>query len=132
MAAASHAGPAITISFIVAKLWLFVCGFVLYSRCFYMIPVAGSAYTTYSWLPWGGIYCLDNWLDLVLEYAVGAATVGISWSQYLVKFLEGLMFYLPHELTIAGPWDGGIINLPAVAIIVLMSLADTLKEPKCL
>jgi APA family basic amino acid/polyamine antiporter len=57
----------------------------------------------------------------VLEYAVGAATVGISWSGYLVKFLAGLNIHLPGEIT-AGPWDGGIINLPAVFIIVLMSL----------
>jgi APA family basic amino acid/polyamine antiporter len=59
--------------------------------------------------------------DLVLEYAVGAATVGISWSRYLVKFLEGFNIHLPQSLTV-GPWDGGIINLPAVFIIVLMSL----------
>jgi APA family basic amino acid/polyamine antiporter len=59
--------------------------------------------------------------DLVLEYAVGAATVGISWSRYLGKFLEGFGVKLPTELT-GGPWDGGIINLPAVFIIVLMSL----------
>jgi APA family basic amino acid/polyamine antiporter len=59
--------------------------------------------------------------DLVLEYAVGAATVGISWSRYLVKFLEGFDIHLPVSLTL-GPWDGGIVNLPAVFIIVLMSL----------
>jgi APA family basic amino acid/polyamine antiporter len=58
--------------------------------------------------------------DLVLEYAVGAATVGISWSRYLVRFLEGFDVHLPHSLTL-GPWDGGIVNLPAVFIIVLMS-----------
>ena len=58
---------------------------------------------------------------VVREYAVGAATVGISWSRYLVKFLDGFGITLPSEL-IAGPWDGGIINLPAVFIIVLMSL----------
>jgi amino acid transporter len=55
-----------------------------------------------------------------LEYAVGAATVGISWSRYLVRFLEGFDVHLPHSLTL-GPWDGGIVNLPAVFIIVLMS-----------
>jgi len=57
----------------------------------------------------------------VLEYAVGAATVGISWSRYLVKFFEGFDIHLPQQL-VTGPWDGGIINLPAVFIIVLMSL----------
>jgi APA family basic amino acid/polyamine antiporter len=59
--------------------------------------------------------------DLVLEYAVGAATVSISWSRYLVKFLGGFGLHLDHALTV-GPWDGGIINLPAVFIVVLMSL----------
>src|SRR3954469_12235659 len=59
--------------------------------------------------------------DLVLEYAVGAATVSISWSRYLGKFLEGFNVHLPASI-MGGPWDGGIINLPAVFIIVLMSL----------
>lgn len=57
----------------------------------------------------------------MLEYAVGAATVSISWSRYLVKFLEGFDVHLPVALTV-GPWDGGLINLPAVFIVVLMSL----------
>ena len=85
-----------------------------------MIPVAGSAYT-YSYATMGEFVAWIIGWDLVLEYAVGAATVGISWSRYLVKFLEGFNVHLPVELT-AGPWDGGIINLPAVSIIVLMSL----------
>ncbi|HMX77395.1 MAG TPA: amino acid permease, partial [Chitinophagaceae bacterium] len=82
--------------------------------------VAGSAYT-YSYATMGEFIAWIIGWDLVLEYAVGAATVGISWSRYLVKFLEGFDIHLPNEL-IAGPWDGGIINLPAVFIIVLMSL----------
>jgi APA family basic amino acid/polyamine antiporter len=59
--------------------------------------------------------------DLVLEYAVGAATVAISWSRYLVKFLEGFEIHLPSSIA-TGPFDGGIINLPAVFIVILMSL----------
>jgi basic amino acid/polyamine antiporter, APA family len=47
--------------------------------------------------------------------------VGISWSRYLVKFFEGFGIHLPQSL-ILGPWDGGVINLPAVFIIILMSL----------
>jgi APA family basic amino acid/polyamine antiporter len=85
-----------------------------------MIPVAGSAYT-YSYATMGEFIAWIIGWDLVLEYAVGAATVGISWSRYLVRFLEGFDVHLPHDLTV-GPWDGGIINLPAVFIIVLMSL----------
>lgn len=119
MAAANHAGPAITISFIVAALGCLFAG-LCYAEFASMIPVAGSAYT-YSYATMGEFIAWIIGWDLVLEYAVGAATVGISWSRYLVKFLEGFNVYLPHELTV-GPWDGGIVNLPAVAIIVLMSL----------
>ncbi len=119
MAAANHAGPAITISFIVAALGCLFAG-LCYAEFASMIPVAGSAYT-YSYATMGEFIAWIIGWDLVLEYAVGAATVGISWSRYLVKFLEGFNITLPHELTV-GPWDGGIINLPAVAIIVLMSL----------
>jgi basic amino acid/polyamine antiporter, APA family len=119
MAAANHAGPAITISFVVAGLGCLFAG-LCYAEFASMIPVAGSAYT-YSYATMGEFIAWIIGWDLVLEYAVGAATVGISWSRYLVKFLEGFNVHLPHELTV-GPWDGGIINLPAVFIIVLMSL----------
>ena len=119
MAAANHAGPAITISFVVAGLGCLFAG-LCYAEFASMIPVAGSAYT-YSYATMGEFIAWIIGWDLVLEYAVGAATVGISWSRYLVKFLEGFDVFLPHDLTV-GPWDGGIINLPAVFIIVLMSL----------
>jgi basic amino acid/polyamine antiporter, APA family len=119
MAAANHAGPAITISFVVAGLGCLFAG-LCYAEFASMIPVAGSAYT-YSYATMGEFVAWIIGWDLVLEYAVGAATVGISWSRYLIKFLEGFNIHLPHELTV-GPWDGGIINIPAVFIIVLMSL----------
>ncbi|HNS12419.1 MAG TPA: amino acid permease [Bacteroidia bacterium] len=119
MAAASHAGPAITISFVVAGLGCLFAG-LCYAEFASMIPVAGSAYT-YSYATMGEFMAWIIGWDLVLEYAVGAATVGISWSRYLIKFLEGFDVFLPMELTV-GPWDGGIINLPAVFIIVLMSM----------
>ena len=119
MAAANHAGPAITLSFVVAGLGCLFAG-LCYAEFASMIPVAGSAYT-YSYATMGEFMAWIIGWDLVLEYAVGAATVGISWSRYLVKFLDGFGITLPTELT-AGPWDGGIINLPAVFIIVLMSL----------
>ncbi len=119
MAAANHAGPAITISFVVAAFGCLFAG-LCYAEFASMIPVAGSAYT-YSYATMGEFIAWIIGWDLVLEYAVGAATVGISWSRYLVKFLEGFDIHLPTALTV-GPWDGGIINLPAVFIIVLMSL----------
>ncbi|HMU46757.1 MAG TPA: amino acid permease [Chitinophagaceae bacterium] len=119
LAAANNAGPAITISFVVAALGCAFAG-LCYAEFASMIPVAGSAYT-YSYATMGEFVAWIIGWDLVLEYAVGAATVGISWSRYLVKFLEGFNVHLPHELSV-GPWDGGVINLPAVFIIVLMSL----------
>jgi len=119
MAAANHAGPAITLSFVVAALGCLFAG-LCYAEFASMIPVAGSAYT-YSYATMGEFIAWIIGWDLVLEYAVGAATVGISWSRYLVRFLEGFDIHLPEALTV-GPWDGGIINLPAVFIIVLMSL----------
>ena len=118
LAAANNAGPAITISFIVAAVGCLFAG-LCYAEFASMIPVAGSAYT-YSYATMGEFLAWIIGWDLVLEYAVGAATVGISWSRYLVKFLEGFDVFLPHSLTV-GPWDGGIINIPAVFIIVLMS-----------
>lgn len=118
-AAANQAGPAITISFVVAALGCAFAG-LCYAEFASMIPVAGSAYT-YSYATMGEFIAWIIGWDLVLEYAVGAATVSISWSRYLVKFLEGFDVHLPVEMTV-GPWDGGFINLPAVFIVVLMSL----------
>ena len=118
-AAAEQAGPAITISFLIAALG---CGFagLCYAEFASMIPVAGSAYT-YSYATMGEFIAWIIGWDLVLEYAVAAATVSISWSRYLIKFLDGFGVDLPQSLT-ACPWDGGIINLPAVFIIILMTL----------
>jgi basic amino acid/polyamine antiporter, APA family len=119
VAAANQAGPAITLSFVVAALGCAFAG-LCYAEFASMIPVAGSAYT-YSYATMGEyIAWIIGW-DLVLEYAVGAATVSISWSRYLVKFLEGFNLHLPEWMA-SGPWDGGMINLPAVFIVVLMSL----------
>src|SRR5687767_13162587 len=83
-AAAANAGPAITISFIVAALGCAFAG-LCYAEFASMIPVAGSAYT-YSYATLGEFVAWIIGWDLVLEYALGAATVSISWSRYLVKF----------------------------------------------
>jgi len=118
-AAANNAGPAITISFIVAALGCAFAG-LCYAEFASMIPVAGSAYT-YSYATMGEFVAWIIGWDLVLEYAVGAATVSISWSRYLVKFLGYFDIHLSPAFTLS-PFDGGIINLPAVFIIILMSL----------
>lgn len=119
MAAASNAGPAITISFLVAAVGCIFAG-LCYAEFSSMIPVAGSAYT-YSFATMGEFIAWIIGWDLVLEYAVGAATVSISWSRYLEKFLHGYGIHLPEEYMMS-PFEGGIINIPAVLIVVLMSL----------
>ena len=119
-AAADNAGPAVTISFIIAAS---ACAFagLCYAEFASMIPVAGSAYT-YSYATMGEFIAWIIGWDLVLEYAVGAATVSISWSRYLVKLLHDVGIDLPTSLTLSPFEDGGIINLPAIFIVVLMSL----------
>jgi APA family basic amino acid/polyamine antiporter len=118
-AAATNAGPAITISFVVAGLGCAFAG-LCYAEFSSMIPIAGSAYT-YSYATMGEFIAWIIGWDLVLEYAVGAATVSISWSRYFGRFMEGLGVHLPAEM-MGGPWDGGWVNIPAVFIVVLMSL----------
>lgn len=119
LAAANNAGPAITISFIVAALGCAFAG-LCYAEFSSMIPIAGSAYT-YSYATMGEFIAWIIGWDLVLEYAVGAATVSISWSRYLVKFLDYYDIHINPAFT-SSPADGGIMNIPAVFIVILMSL----------
>lgn len=119
LAAATNAGPAITISFLVAALGCIFAG-LCYAEFASMIPVAGSAYT-YSFATMGEFIAWIIGWDLVLEYAVGAATVSISWSRYLGKFLGDFGIHIP-EAYMASPFEGGIINIPAVFIVMVMSL----------
>ena len=117
--AAGYTGPAITLSFVIAAIG---CCFaaLCYAEFAAMIPVAGSAYT-YSYATMGELIAWIIGWDLVLEYCGAATTVSISWSRYLVVFLEGFGVQLPHALT-ACPWDGGIVNVPAFLIVALMSV----------
>ena len=124
LAAANYAGPGIMISFIIAAIGCAFAG-LCYAEFASMIPVAGSAYT-YSYATMGEFIAWIIGWDLVLEYAVGAATVASSWSGYLGKLLATYGVALPPELTMT-PFDTvngivGIINLPAVFIVVVMSL----------
>lgn len=130
IAAAEHAGPAVTLSFILAGI---ACAFagLCYAEFASMIPVAGSAYT-YSYATMGEFVAWIIGWDLVLEYALGAATVAVSWSRYLLELLSNFNIHLPAQL-VASPFetvrlsngeiiDGGLINLPAILIIFLLSL----------
>jgi APA family basic amino acid/polyamine antiporter len=119
MAAANYAGPAVTISFIIAAIGCAFAG-LCYAEFASMIPIAGSAYT-YSYATMGELMAWIIGWDLVLEYAVGAAMVAISWSRYFLKFLHNFGFGLPEYLC-TSPFEGGIINLPAIFIVVLMSM----------
>ncbi|WP_285269232.1 amino acid permease [Kaistella rhinocerotis] len=125
MAAANYAGPGIMISFIIAALGCAFAG-LCYAEFASMIPVAGSAYT-YSYATMGEFIAWIIGWDLVLEYAVGAATVASSWSGYLGKFFHSFGVALPETL-MTTPFDitasgaSGIINLPAIFIVLVMSL----------
>jgi basic amino acid/polyamine antiporter, APA family len=130
-AAANNAGPAVTLSFILAAVGCAFAG-LCYAEFASMIPIAGSAYA-YSYATMGELMAWIIGWDLVLEYAVGAATVGISWSGYLIKLLEYYKISLPVEI-IASPFQPvihngiehhGYINLPAALIILIVSYVLT-------
>jgi APA family basic amino acid/polyamine antiporter len=119
--AAHHSGPGIILSFIIAAL---ACGFaaLCYAELAAMIPVAGSAYT-YGYATLGELPAWIIGWDLILEYMVAAVLVSTGWSAYLVNLLSHMGLQLPQAL-IASPWDKvpGIFNLPAVFIVVLLTL----------
>ncbi|MFI5137497.1 MAG: amino acid permease [Sphingobacteriales bacterium] len=124
-AAADHAGPSVTLAFILAAVGCALAG-LCYAEFAAMIPIAGSAYT-YSYATMGEIVAWVIGWDLVLEYAVGAATVSIAWSEYLNKLIENFGVSIPYQFC-HSPFETsltgvhGIINLPALFIIVLLSL----------
>jgi basic amino acid/polyamine antiporter, APA family len=127
IAAADNAGPAVVLSFIIAAVGCAFAG-LCYSELSGMIPAAGSAYS-YAYASLGELVAWIIGWALTLEYAVGAATVSVSWSAYVNSFLGSFGLALPHALT-ASPFDSdamghaspGIVNLPAMLIIVLVSL----------
>ena len=129
MAAANYAGPGIMISFVIAAIGCAFAG-LCYAEFASMIPIAGSAYT-YSYATMGEFIAWIIGWDLVLEYAVGSATVASSWAGYFGELFKSLGMALPPELmmtpfdsvqTVSGEVIHGFLNLPAVFIVVLMSL----------
>lgn len=125
--AAINAGPAIVWSFVIAGV---VCALaaLCYAELASMIPVAGSAYT-YTYATIGEFFAWIIAWDLILEYGIAAATVSAGWSGYFNRMLEGFGMAIPTAWSTA-PYTydghdivatGAILNLPAVAIIVLMS-----------
>jgi APA family basic amino acid/polyamine antiporter len=124
-AAGQAAGPAVTLSFIVAAIGCAFAG-LCYAEFAAMIPIAGSAYA-YSYVTMGEMIAWIIGWALIMEYALGAATVSIAWSEYLNKLLGGAIPYewshSPFEsITLNGVTTSGIMNLPALVILLLLTL----------
>lgn len=128
-AAAQKAGPGMMVSFIIAGT---VCALaaLCYSELASMVPVAGSAYT-YSYAVMGELMAwLVGWA-LILEYALGASAVAVGWSGHIVGFLDNIGVHVPHALSVGPPISigfitggevGGVVNLPAVIITLLVTI----------
>jgi len=117
--AAKYAGPGLVLSFVIAGI-VSALAAICYAEFASTVPLAGSAYT-YAYATLGELIAWIIGWDLILEYAVGAAAVGIGWSGYFTDLLQGSFgITLPKVLT-ASPFSGGIINLPAVLVILLIT-----------
>lgn len=131
-AAAQNAGPSVTLGFIVAAIGCAFAG-LCYAELSSSIPISGSAYT-YTYATMGELLAWIIGWDLVLEYAVGAATVGIAWSEYLNRLLIDVFHmnpipyewcHSPFEHSVpdaSGLVQHGIINIPALSIVAVLSL----------
>jgi basic amino acid/polyamine antiporter, APA family len=126
--AAQNAGPAVVLSFVlagVASIFAALC----YSEFASLVPMAGSAYT-YGYATLGELFAWIIGWDLVLEYALGAVTVAIGWSGYVVSFLKDIGITVPCTLSAArglavqcadGTTATAIFNLPAIIIIAIVT-----------
>ena len=131
-AIADRSGPSVVLAFIVAGIGCAFAG-LCYAEFASMIPIAGSAYT-YSYATMGELVAWIIGWDLVLEYAVGAATVAIAWSEYFNRVLGFFGLHIPYEWT-HSPFEkmamdstgtamvpvNGIMNLPAIGILLLLT-----------
>jgi len=136
--AALYAGPAVSLSIVLAGVTCAFAG-LCYAEFASLIPIAGSAYT-YAYATLGEIFAWIIGWDLILEYSVGATTVAIGWSGYVVNFLRGVGINIPASLADApfafdpqtGVWSrtGAVLNLPAALIIALITyvLVRGIKE----
>jgi basic amino acid/polyamine antiporter, APA family len=125
-AAATSAGPSVTLGFIVAAIGCAFAG-LCYAELASMLPIAGSAYT-YTYATMGELIAWTIGWDLTLEYALGAATVSIAWSEYLNKLLQLFGVQIPYALS-HSPFEvdhvtgaHGLINLPALGILVVLTV----------
>ena len=124
-AIAERSGPSVTLSFILASVGCAFAG-LCYAEFASMIPIAGSAYT-YSYTTMGELVAWIIGWDLILEYAVGAATVAIGWSEYFNKVLQFFHLHVPYQWchspfeSMAGTGVHGIMNIPALFILAIIS-----------
>jgi basic amino acid/polyamine antiporter, APA family len=124
VAASTHAGPALIISFIMSGL---ACVFaaLCYAEFASSVPVSGSAYT-YSYATFGEIIAWVLGWDLILEYGVASSAVAAGWSGYFQGLLSGFGIHFPKALTSAyNPSEGTFIDLPAILIVLLISILLT-------
>jgi APA family basic amino acid/polyamine antiporter len=128
-AAAANAGPAITLSFVLGA---FACAFagLCYAEMASTVPISGSAYT-YAYATMGELIAWIIGWDLILEYALGATTVAIGWSGYVVSFLKNIGIVIPPAFS-GSPFSydaaehtwhstGALINVPAMVVIAGVS-----------
>ncbi len=117
--AANYSGPALVVSFIISGI---VCAFaaLCYAEFAAMVPVAGSAYT-YGYASLGEIWAWIIGWDLILEYSVSIAAVAVGWSGYMATLLSGAGIVLPLSLINPPGLNGGLINLPAIVIILAVT-----------
>ena len=126
-AAAANAGPAISLSFLLGAV---ACAFagLCYAEMASTVPISGSAYT-FAYATLGELMAWIIGWDLILEYAVGAATVAIGWSGYIVSLAKDFGLNLPVRL-VSAPFDydatqhtwsstGAVLNVPAAVIIMV-------------
>jgi basic amino acid/polyamine antiporter, APA family len=128
-AAAANAGPAIVLSFVLSGVTCAFAG-LCYAEMASTVPIAGSAYT-YAYATMGELIAWIIGWDLILEYALGATTVAIGWSGYVVSFLKDLGIALPSQY-VSSPlaydaadrtWQatGAFLNVPAMLVIAAIS-----------
>src|SRR5438093_9287325 len=124
-AIADRAGPSVVLAFVVAGIGCAFAG-LCYAEFASMIPVAGSAYT-YSYATMGELIAWIIGWDLILEYALAAATVSIAWSEYANRVLDWFDKAVPYKCS-HSPFEHdpggvyGIMNVPALFILLVLTL----------
>jgi APA family basic amino acid/polyamine antiporter len=117
--AAQKAGPGMILAFIIAGAVCAVAA-LCYAEMAAMVPVSGSAYT-YSYAVMGELLAWMVGWALILEYAVAAGAVSVGWSGYVVGLIENAFGVDIPSTYVLGPYDGGLVNLPAAAIALLVT-----------